>query len=109
MKSLVLLYRRRGRKEVTIREFPHVVENNKHYLFGTKDWVGNREGVLKKCVGEMRIFDDYFGGGAAKYPIVLPSMGDLQWHRGYFIFVNKNKYDENPQFYYNMIKDFRER
>lgn len=107
MKSLVLLYRSKKNEEVTIKEYSNITENNKHYLFGT-NYLGNNVGVLKKCIGEVRIFDDYFGGKAAIYPIELPHMNNLYWYGGYFMFVNKNKYDENPMYYYNIIKNYRE-
>lgn len=110
MKSLVLLYCDNRRREVTIREFPNVTENNKHYLFGTTNWIGNREGVLKKNVGKVcKVRDFCTNCKIAEYPIEIPSLGrDISWDGGYLIFVNKNKYDENPVYYYNMLKNFRE-
>lgn len=104
MKSLVLLYRNIKSNEVTIREFQHIEENNKHYLFGMTNWLGNRVGVLKKYVGQIHKFDYYHGEDFAKYPIVLPNMHD----KCYFIFINKNKYNENPLYYYDMIKNYEE-
>lgn len=107
MKSLVLLYRSKRDEGVTIEEYSNIIENNKHYLLGTKDCIGNRIGILKRCVGEVCVINDYFGR-ATIYPVKLPDMGSLRWQGGYFIFVNKNKYKENPLYYIDMIKNYRE-
>ncbi len=107
MKSLVLLYRSKRDEGVTIEEYSNITENNKHYLLGKKNCIGNRIGILKRCVGEVCVINDYFGR-ATIYPVELPYMGDLHWQGGYFIFVNKNKYDADPIHYYNMIKNYRE-
>ncbi len=110
MKSLVLLYRDNKTKEVAIREFLNITENNKHYLFGTKNWIGNREGVLKKNVGKvLKVGDFSTNCKIAEYPVEIPSLNrDIFWNGGYLIFVNKNKYDEDPTYYYNVIKNYRE-
>lgn len=108
MKNLVLLYRgMNNRDEVTIKELLQVRENNDHYLFGEDGW--RRLGVLKKKVGIVCKKTFYGGSNAARFPIELPYMGVSGWSSDvYFIFVNKTKYDENPNFYYDMIKNYRE-
>lgn len=116
MRSLVLLYR--NRENVTIREYPKVEDFGEHYIVGETYW-GSKTGILKKYVGEVCKMEYYCGAyiasstlanraSVAKYPVEVPDMGDIKWHGGYFMFVNKTKYDANPIYYYDMIKNYRE-
>lgn len=112
MKSLVLLYRLKSSDAVTIKEYPKVEDFKGHYVVG-ENWLRNKEGILKKYVDKVCHRGYYLGGRcdghpAAQYPIELPAMGTMDWNEGYFIFVNKTRYDENPTYYYDVIKNYRE-
>lgn len=108
MKGLVLLYR--SEEEITVREYSKVEEQKNYYIVGENCL--RKEGILKKYVGEVC---KYISGEAtckgtyiAKYPIDIPYMRNMYWRDGYFIFVNKKKYDADPQLYYDIIKNYRE-
>lgn len=110
MKGLILLYR--YQENVTIREYSKVEDYRDHYIVG-KNWLGNREGILKKYVGEVcktgfSIGETCNGSSVARYPVEVPYMPEIKWHNGYFVFVNKTRYDANPKYYYDMIKNYRE-
>ena len=105
MKNLVLLYCDDKQQEITIREFLDVKESHFYYL------TDKNQGIMKKCIGnvckvnccEATLNKTYL----PKYPIDIPYMHSCYWD-GYFLFVNKNNYDKDPKYYYNMIKNYRE-
>lgn len=113
MKGLVLLYRAKSDSAVTIKEFPKIEDQREHYIVG-ENWLHNREGIMKKYVGRICKIDFYCDGqcdgkNVARYPIELPDMREIRWNNGgYFMFVNKTKYDENPTYWYDIIKNYRE-
>ena len=104
MRGLVLLYR--NGENVTIREYSTIKEKNNYYIVG-ENCIGEI-GIIKKYVGKVCkhtwYADTCEGHNLFHYPIDIPYMEG----QGYFIFVNKNKYDENPVLYYDMIKNYRE-
>lgn len=107
MKSLVLLYRDKFNKETLHIEFyPKIKDIKDAYITGERRY-GFYEGVSKKLVGVVSDYkDNYYLHSSA--PVTLPYMGDCYWRGGTFLFVNKNKYDENPAYYQNMIINHRE-
>ena len=112
MKGLVLLYR--CNDEVTIREFEIIGDYHNHYIIG-KNWLDNREGILKKYVGKVCQLDwsnhgTYEGTRVCIYPVELPYMSYKWSKKGiYFMFINKTKYDADPAYYYDMIKNYTEK
>lgn len=112
MKSLVLLCR--CNDGVLVKEFPNVKDNKDYYLFEQKDIFGDSTGIMKKYVGKIckcRYGNDITCDGkyVSAYPVEIPYIRSLSdTLKGYFVFVNKNKYDENPLYYHDMIKNYRE-
>ena len=117
MKSLVLLYRNICDSDevptVSIREYNTVSETNDHYIIGKRPYSSSfSEGIMKKFVGKVFKYNRYNRYGykeTTKFPVDLPDMrGYRDYEDIYYLFVNKCKYDENPLYYYDMIKNYRE-
>lgn len=106
MKSLVLLYCDNRSDELHIKYYSQVKDSKDVYIIGDRQY-GFWEGITKKLVGIPSDYEDNYYLHTS-VPVTLPHMGDCYWRGGKFLFVNKNKYDENPVYYQDMIRDFRE-
>lgn len=103
MKSLVLLYQDNHDDTLHIKCYSQVRDNKDVYIVGERRY-GFLQGVSKKLIG---IPSDYRTNYYAQSATTLPYMGECYLYGGKFLFVNKNKYDEDPLFYQDIIKNFR--
>ena len=113
MKGLVLLYR--FGKSITIKEYDIQEDYHNHYIVDTNQW--EKIGILKQYVGkicEQIGYREAMCEGARvsrDFSVDLPYELMHQWYnahyqKGYFIFINKTKFDADPMYYYNMIRDY---
>ena len=103
MKSLVLLYKDKERDtDLCIKIYTQIKDKRNVYVLG-KNWYGNDYGVRKDYVGKVTSTKNY----PITYPVELP-LRCSSWHDDIFMFVNKDKYDQDPIYYQNMILQYKE-
>lgn len=101
MKSLVLLYsNRRTNDDISIRFYNEIKDRKNTYVFG-KSFYGTYYGVRKDYVGKIMHVRDY----PNVYPVELP-LHSYYSEDIIFLFVNSEKYNENPLYYQSLIINY---
>lgn len=102
MRKLVLIFKDLSDNQLSIKEYNIESDIGKYYIFNVTNRYFSKEGVLKKYVNRICTLDTY----PNTYPVELPYIVGQYWKKFVFMFVNKNKYEQNPIEYINMIKNY---
>lgn len=101
MRKLVLLYKDTLDDQISIKEYSIVNDEGKYYILDEKSPY-SRIGILKKyvdCICKLKAYPN-------TYPVELPYLVGQYWRNIVFLFVNKNKYEEDPIGYINKLKTY---
>lgn len=103
MKSLVLLYKIEGDNDtIHIKEFPQILDKKDSYITEKSCWgedSGVRKGELEKFILKTSYGSRYHKGVYLPY---VSGWGDVVYY-----FVNKVKYDKEPVFYQEQLKNYK--
>lgn len=102
MKDIVMITKSdKNKRTITITEYIGVKEKKEKYILEESCWgdCGIRKGELEKLIHKTFYSGSYHKG------VELPYING--WDDKVYFFINKNKYDLNPTYYQDLVKNYK--